>query len=61
MHTSCSPERSSEHSYNEPHTPIFEVQKAVVEADPEKLRSILDNLLGNAVKFTPGGDRKSVV
>jgi two-component system, NtrC family, sensor histidine kinase GlrK len=28
---------------------------AIVEADPEKLRSIIDNLVSNAVKFTPPG------
>ena len=30
-------------------------QSAMVEADPEKLRSIIDNLVSNAVKFTPPG------
>ena len=27
----------------------------LVEADPDKLRSVLDNLISNAVKFTPAG------
>jgi two-component system sensor histidine kinase GlrK len=30
-------------------------QAAMVEADPEKLRSITDNLVSNAVKFSPPG------
>jgi two-component system sensor histidine kinase GlrK len=30
-------------------------QSTMVEADPEKLRSIIDNLVSNAVKFTPPG------
>ena len=33
----------------------IESQSAMVEADPEKLRSIIDNLVSNAVKFTPSG------
>ncbi len=32
-----------------------DAEPAVVEADPEKLRSIVDNLISNAVKFTPPG------
>jgi two-component system sensor histidine kinase GlrK len=39
---------------------IIDAQATMVEADPAKLRSIVDNLLSNAVKFTPPGGTISV-
>src|ERR671930_395628 len=33
----------------------IDAQAAMLEADPEKLRSIVDNLISNTVKFTPVG------
>jgi len=39
---------------------VLELAPLTIEADRPKLRSILDNLVGNAVKFTPKGGTISV-
>jgi two-component system sensor histidine kinase GlrK len=38
----------------------LDLQPTTVEADPVKLQSIADNLIGNAVKFTPAGGTVTV-
>ena len=40
---------------------VLDAQRIALEADPEKLTSIVDNLIGNAVKFTPAGGSITVL
>lgn len=40
---------------------VLDLESVTIDADAQKLRSIIDNLLGNAVKFTPPGGTISVL
>ncbi len=42
-------------------TVTLDVRPASIEADGDKLRTVFDNLVGNALKFTPEGGRISLV
>jgi two-component system, NtrC family, sensor histidine kinase GlrK len=42
-------------------TVALDVPPASIDADGEKLRTVFDNLVGNALKFTPEGGRISLV
>lgn len=42
-------------------TVALEVAPASIDADGEKLRTVFDNLVGNALKFTPEGGKISLV
>jgi two-component system sensor histidine kinase GlrK len=40
---------------------VLDLEKVSVEVDADKIRSIIDNLVGNAVKFTPAGGTVRIV
>ena len=53
----------SQQGYTRDHELIVEVPEEIgtIQADADKLTQILDNLLGNAVKYSPGGGVVSVI